>query len=958
MSDGPNRRVPSDAATAAVGHECAARRHAVELHLLLQVLQAVFHIWNKLGLQLDDEMTCRMAAVKQKKRLINSIDSDQYRPGKKTKFESSNNCLVTLSPHIGLKWDRYLRRVVPEKEQVGLLWSDLAPFVETRKRRSGLADVTYVPPEAFSFENLRSMLSYEVWATCLTEDERKFLIQFLPSETDAEENVHMASSLCYGDIHPDALLDKEKHIKAAEKAYRIDLHNYHSNMVETLKKWRKRWLSCGDTENLFSDSPAKKKQGVMQVAASKSGMALKVAQSVDVSKYMSYIEISRTQLNHIKRLKQSGDGIQTKHVSRVLGGLDNFPVKPFRALMEGEQMRLREHWLNMVRKDLPAAFEVLKDRKTLMENSAKLIGLELGEKSVSVMRKADKLSDVRKDVGQHGAFENDGSPVLQTDQVEHSPQSISQGRSDQSVSLQDQDDEKTRYKETSIYHIEGSNMKGLDPMVASVTLITSQSEQILDVLNQDHKDVKCFDVSMSCCADIPDVQNEDLIDSKLRNDGLDAQHEKITEVSYEDTAVQNCSSGNRQIKSINYTSTPIHTLDSQNMQVQDLDGIALKGPSIHAHEQDQDLKSISNAIVNHSNHGVNSPSEKRHPQMNTVIAEQEEAENILMMPSCSSSLLPKSTEKQIIVEDFLDSTDHAEGVKNRWQMAGPLQSYYHAPEDRMYNDSDYAELSLFRTTEFSVYAHNDIIGQSLTQVTTSSFPVDNSTSFVDPFSNQQRNGQLQIVKDIGTYSLQHDNGIQQSTGLHSSTNSHLVQSAPFSVQEQQLIDQSHAGLYVQQLPNNLYSGASFPNSGNPLITEQHSYDAFGPMDHRYNNWSIEGNQSHSNNLSGLALDNCLTQALPSGSNTDGSLFSAISQYRQPSGHIQPGRLSPSQLLERGDTNPSFSDIYGHTQTVISSPSSHLASAGSLNNMNWTNFIQQNPGIPDLTNRQFRGPWTR
>ena len=43
--------------------------------------------------------------------------------------------------------------------------------------------------------------------------------------------------------------------------------------------------------------------------------------------------------------------------------------------------------LNMVRKDLPAAFEVIKDRKALMEKSRKLLGLETGEKNVSVMRK-------------------------------------------------------------------------------------------------------------------------------------------------------------------------------------------------------------------------------------------------------------------------------------------------------------------------------------------------------------------------------------------------------------------------------------------------------------------------------------------------------------------------------------------------------------------------------------------
>lgn len=106
-------------------------------------------------------MTCRMSASKKNKRQTNCTNSEQLRSGKRTKFDSSN-CLVSLKPHISLKWDQYLRRVVPEKEQVGILWSDLAPFLESHKHRSGLADVTYIPPETFSLKNLRGVLSYEV----------------------------------------------------------------------------------------------------------------------------------------------------------------------------------------------------------------------------------------------------------------------------------------------------------------------------------------------------------------------------------------------------------------------------------------------------------------------------------------------------------------------------------------------------------------------------------------------------------------------------------------------------------------------------------------------------------------------------------------------------------------------------------------------------------------------------
>jgi hypothetical protein len=37
--------------------------------------------------------------------------------------------------------------------------------------------------------------------------------------------------------------------------------------------------------------------------------------------------------------------------------------------------------------DLPASFEVLRERKVLMEKSRKLLGLELEQKNVSVLRK-------------------------------------------------------------------------------------------------------------------------------------------------------------------------------------------------------------------------------------------------------------------------------------------------------------------------------------------------------------------------------------------------------------------------------------------------------------------------------------------------------------------------------------------------------------------------------------------
>jgi hypothetical protein len=539
--------------------------------------------------------------------------------------------------------------------------------------------------------------------------------------------------------------------------------------------------------------------------------------------------------------------------------------------------------------------------------------------------KADQLTDKTKGLGQPGASENDGTPVFQNDQVECSPQSILQGGHDQSTSLQDQDDEQ------SVYH---------DLMVVRGIDITSQSEQKSDVPDQNRNVVSCIGKGIYCCANNPGKQSEVLMDIKLCKDGL-----------------------------------VVDNPDCKNMQLEDLDGVSYKGPSVHAYEQDQDLESIGHAVVNHNFHQCpNISSEMSHPKMNTVI-DQDETENV-MIPSCSSSQLPKSSGEQMHVEDFLDLNDQAAKVeKVRWQLAGPLQSHFRPLENIAYNGSGDLQVKQPYLSSgqhnSSVYLNNGILSQQQPQLASSAFTVDNPASVIEPFSNLQSNGQLETAKDIGavSYPFRHANSIKQSTGLHCLVNKRLTQSAPFPrlLQEQhQLIDQSDNGLYAQP-DEDYYTDVSFPTKVNLPISEQHSYAAFDSMDHRYN-WFPEGSQSHNNNndnLLGLQSGNCLPQALPSGGSTDGTLFSAISQYNQPSVHMGHGGSSRSQLIEpRNQFGPpqnfsTFPDIYGFTQNMASGTSSQVGPVGSLDSSHWTNLIQQNPGMPsDFTNRPFRGPWTR
>ena len=55
-------------------------------------------------------------------------------------------------------------------------------------------------------------------------------------------------------------------------------------------------------------------------------------------------QITRSQHDLVKRMKQSGDGIQTKHLTGVIGDIDNFHVKPYETLMEDEKKKLHAYW--------------------------------------------------------------------------------------------------------------------------------------------------------------------------------------------------------------------------------------------------------------------------------------------------------------------------------------------------------------------------------------------------------------------------------------------------------------------------------------------------------------------------------------------------------------------------------------------------------------------------------------
>ncbi|WOL20314.1 hypothetical protein Cni_G29118 [Canna indica] len=424
-------------------------------------------------------MTCRMAAGHQKKRLA-SFNIHEQQKGKKKKRLDSSDYILHLRFHIDLEWDDNQRRVVAKKEQIGLSWADFTPFLDFVSRtHSGLADIVSVPDEIFTLDNLNDVLSYEVWATCLSESERKLLSQFLPSGKGAEqvvnsllkgENLHFgnpylkwSTSLCAGNLHPDILLQVEQQHQLDKRAYYCEINEYHNGMLVALNKWKERWLNCQDPEMLQSEAYIMNKHGnlvipteeVKVLPISKRELSHKVnILDGDTDKYMSYIKLSRAQLKLVKNIKHSGDGIQPKLLGRVLGDIKCFHVHPYKIFEEEEMKRLNEHWLQIANIDIPVASEAARVEKLGRKEWSNILAQELTEKTKFISDKEEETSfeSCPQEPTSNGHFRNqyalgmkdnsfdkhplESSPALNSDQ-EPSPITVNQEAAEETLQPDD-----------------------------------------------------------------------------------------------------------------------------------------------------------------------------------------------------------------------------------------------------------------------------------------------------------------------------------------------------------------------------------------------------------------------------------------------------------------------------------------------------------------------------------------
>ncbi|KAI9107003.1 hypothetical protein K1719_022531 [Acacia pycnantha] len=104
--------------------------------------------------------------------------------------------------------------------------------------------------------------------------------------------------------------------------------------------------------------------------------------STESNKYMSRIKISEKQHELVKSMKQTGKSIQSRSLNRVLGNLDNIHLQSYEVFIKEEQKKLHEHWLQLVKQDLPVAYANWTERNKQRNDVIISLVLEIKDKHV------------------------------------------------------------------------------------------------------------------------------------------------------------------------------------------------------------------------------------------------------------------------------------------------------------------------------------------------------------------------------------------------------------------------------------------------------------------------------------------------------------------------------------------------------------------------------------------------
>lgn len=147
--------------------------------------------------------------------------------------------------------------------------SDDAEFADKGSELCQLGDeICAVPIELFHLPDLNNILSLDTWNFCLSEDEREFLVSFLPAFEEDDfratmrdllsgQNFHFGSPLAdlfnrlKGGLCAPKVARYHESLKYVQrkKHYHL-LRNYHNEMVNSFLEMQKSWEDCPETADI------------------------------------------------------------------------------------------------------------------------------------------------------------------------------------------------------------------------------------------------------------------------------------------------------------------------------------------------------------------------------------------------------------------------------------------------------------------------------------------------------------------------------------------------------------------------------------------------------------------------------------------------------------------------------------------------------------------------------------
>ncbi|KAH9550760.1 hypothetical protein CY35_10G088800 [Sphagnum magellanicum] len=274
-----------------------------------------------------------------------------------------------------LEWDEAQQKVVAQRMQVGLSIHQLSLSAAQESsscynKRTGLVDTIVVPEELAELKDLTSILSLETWRTCLTEDERQDLCQYLPKAVDTEASVstllngeHLFSksplplwgaAVCDGSWHPDVLASRYlKNLHNGLTSSSGGMWGYYKKLEVTWKKRQgveNRSLVHAAREEIRTNASGPENGSQLQCVPEQSSrrQLIHAGSQEDYTKDKRYIEDTRKTLNKLRqgRKKQKintyqedveqGNGPNSSAMSKWL---ENHSAMSFHHPVTGEELQ-------------------------------------------------------------------------------------------------------------------------------------------------------------------------------------------------------------------------------------------------------------------------------------------------------------------------------------------------------------------------------------------------------------------------------------------------------------------------------------------------------------------------------------------------------------------------------------------------------------------------------------------